>query len=110
MKFRSNIARWLGVIGFLGMGASAAAAQVATVQRIAGMVAIAADEYGKAIDGQGRLVSIEEYQEAVGFLAEAKASAGRLPSERRGAAAILDSIITAVDAKRPVGEVKAIAA
>ena len=73
------------------------------------MVAIAADEYGKALDAQGRLISIEEYQEAVGFLNEARSSAGRLPAERRGAGAILDSLIAAVNAKRPVTEVKALA-
>ncbi len=93
----------------LGVGAVPAVAQVETIQRIAGMVAIAADEYGKAFDSKGRLVSVEEYQEAVGFLGEARTSASRLPSERRGAAAILDSMIAAVDTKRPVAEVKALA-
>jgi high-affinity iron transporter len=86
-----------------------ARAQVETVQRIAGMVAIAADEYGKAMDASGRLVSQMEYQEAVDFLAEAKNSSGRLPAERRGAAAILDSMITAVNAKAAVAEVKGFA-
>src|SRR6476660_3708774 len=109
MKFRSIFTRWLGVFGFLGLGASAAAAQVATIQRIAGMIAIAADEYGKAVDAQGRLISNEEYQEAIGFLSEAKTSAIRLPAERRGAGAVLDSIIAAVNAKKPAAEVKALA-
>jgi high-affinity iron transporter len=110
MISRSRTARLLGVIVLLLLPGARGSAQVETIQRIAGMVAIAADEYGKALDAQGRLVSREEYQEAVGFLAEARASAGRLPSERGGGAAILDSIIVAVDRQRPVAEVKALAA
>src|SRR4051812_29735058 len=109
MNSRSKLARWLGILLLSGIGARPAAAQVQTIQRIAGMVAIAADEYGKAVDATGRLVSVEEYQEAVGFLSEAKTSAARLPSERGGSAALLDSIIVAVNAKRPASEVSALA-
>jgi high-affinity iron transporter len=110
MKSRSKMARCSGLLIVLALAAAPdAGAQVETVQRIAGMVAIAADEYGKALDAQGRLISNEEYQEAAGFLSEARASAGRLPAERRGAAAILDSLIAAVGAKKPVAEVKALA-
>src|SRR5213075_3007708 len=61
------------------------------------------------LDAQGRLISNEEYQEALGFLTEARASAGRLPAERCGASAVLDSLIAAVTAKRPAGEVKELA-
>ena len=110
MKFGSKMARCPGLFILLALAAAPLAAQVETVQRIAGMVAIAADEYGKGIDAQGRLISIEEYQEAVGFLSEARTSAGRLPAERRGSSAILDTLISAVNAKRPVTEVKALAA
>jgi high-affinity iron transporter len=99
----------MGLFVFLGLGAAPLSAQVETVQRIAGMVAIAADEYGKGIDAQGKLISIDEYREAVGFLSDARTSAGRLPAERRGAGAILDSLIGAVNAKRPPAEVKALA-
>jgi high-affinity iron transporter len=109
MKFRSRFARCLGLFLLLAFGAAPASAQVETIQRIAGMVAIAADEYGKAMDAKGRLISEMEYQEAVDFLAEAKVSSGRLPAERRGAAAILDSMIAAVNAKRAVADVKGFA-
>jgi hypothetical protein len=109
MKFGSKMARCPGLLILLAFAAPLGA-QVETVQRIAGMVAIAADEYGKGIDSQGRLISIEEYQEAVGFLSEARTSAGRLPAERRGSSAILDTMIAAVNARRPVTEVKALAA
>src|SRR5689334_5965235 len=109
MESRSKMARCSGLFVLLALVAAPLGAQVETVQRIAGMVAIAADEYGKALDAQGKLVSNEEYQEAAGFLSEAKTSAGRLPAERRGAGAILDSLIAAVNAKRPVVEIKALA-
>ena len=109
MEFRSKIARCLGVSLFSAFAAAHLGAQAETVQRIAGMVAIAADEYGKALDAQGRLISNEEYLEASGFLSEARTSASRLPAERRGAAGILDSLIAAVAAKRPVADVKALA-
>src|SRR3954469_1839685 len=106
MEFRSKMARCAGFFIFLALAAAPLGAQVETVQRIAGMVAIAADEYGKALDAQGRLISNEEYQEAIGFLTEARASAGRLPAERRGAGAMLDSLIAAVNAKKSVADVK----
>jgi high-affinity iron transporter len=110
MKSRPKLARCLGFLLLSTLAAARAGAQVETVQRIAGMVAIAADEYGKGIDAQGRLISNDEYKEAAGFLTEARASANRLPAERRGAGAILDSLIEAVNAKRPSGEVKVLAA
>jgi high-affinity iron transporter len=109
MKFRQKLARCLGLLVLSALGAARAGAQVETVQRIAGMVAIAADEYGKGIDAQGRLISNEEYKEAAGFLSEARTSASRLPAERHAAGAILDSLIEAVNAKRPSGDVKALA-
>src|SRR3954470_1787535 len=109
MNFRSKIARWLGVLVFSAVAAARLGAQVEPVQRIAWLTAIAADEYGKAIDPQGRLISNEEYQEALGFLGDAKTSATRLPADRRGAAAILDTLIAAVNAKHSVVEVRALA-
>src|SRR3954468_9600070 len=110
MEFPSKMGGCAGLFVFPAVAAAPLGAQVETVQRIAGMIAIAADEYGKGIDAQGRLISNEEYQEAVGFLSEARTSAGRLPADRRGSAAILDTLIAAVNAKRPAGEVKALAA
>src|ERR1044071_8683449 len=109
MESRSKLARCSGLFVLLALAAAPLGAQVETIQRIAGMVAIAADEYGKALDAQGRLISNEEYKEAAGFLTEARASAARLPAERRGAGAILDSMIAAVDGKRSVADIKAFA-
>jgi high-affinity iron transporter len=71
------------------------------IQRVAFIVSVAVDEYGKGVDPQGRIVSSEEYQEAVDFLAQAKVAAGRLPGDRAATAAILDSLIAAVAEKKP---------
>ncbi|HVX42202.1 MAG TPA: cytochrome c/FTR1 family iron permease [Gemmatimonadaceae bacterium] len=77
-------------------------AQENPVQRVASIVSVAVEEYGKGIDAQGRLTSNDEYREAVGFLQDARDAALRLSGDRALAArAILDSIITAVDAKKP---------
>jgi high-affinity iron transporter len=79
-------------------------AQEHPVQRVANIVSVAVEEYGKGVDQKGRLISADEYQEAVGFLADARGAALRLPGDRAGARAILDSIIAAAAAKKPPSE------
>jgi high-affinity iron transporter len=71
------------------------------IQRVANIVSVAVEEYAKGIDAQGRTISIDEYNEAVGFLNDARLAAQRLPGERAVPSAILDSIIAAVAAKKP---------
>jgi high-affinity iron transporter len=72
------------------------------VQRVANIVSVAVEEYKKGIDAKGRLISADEYQEAVGFLADAREAAGRLPGDKpESARTVLDSIIAAVTAKKP---------
>jgi high-affinity iron transporter len=109
MNFRQFLGRMVAVCCLAGLPVANAVAQVETVQRIAGMVAIAVDEYGKAVDSRGKLVSIEEYKEAAGFLSEARSAAARLPTDRRPAGAILDTVISAVNAKAAPADVQAIA-
>lgn len=83
--------------------ASALRAQTPThpIQRVANIVSVAVEEYAKGIDANGRVISVDEYNEAVGFLNDAKAAAGRLPGNRALPSAILDSIIAGVAAKKP---------
>jgi high-affinity iron transporter len=72
------------------------------VQRVANIVSVAVEEYKKGIDAKGRLISADEYQEAVGFLTDARDAAGRLPGDKPNTArGVLDSIIAAVNAKKP---------
>ncbi|MEO7085280.1 MAG: cytochrome c/FTR1 family iron permease [Gemmatimonadaceae bacterium] len=101
MNFRAS----LGCVFALLAGCAAHSrlgAQEHPAQRVANIVSVAIEEYAKGIDAKGRLISNDEYQEAVGFLKDARASAVRLPGDRSNAArAVLDSIIAAVDKKAP---------
>ena len=79
-----------------------AAAQEHPARRVANIVSVAVEEYSKAVDVQGRLVSAQEYQEANDFLTDARRAAERLSGDNASAArALLDSIAAAVRAKRP---------
>ena len=79
-----------------------AAAQEHPARRVANIVSVAVEEYGKAVDAQGRLISAQEYQEANDFLADARKAAERLSGDNASAArALLDSVAAAVRAKRP---------
>ncbi|MEO8620741.1 MAG: c-type cytochrome, partial [bacterium] len=78
------------------------AAQEHPARRVANIVSVAVEEYGKAVDAQGRLISAQEYQEANDFLADARKAAERLSGDNAVAArALLDSVAAAVLAKRP---------
>lgn len=77
-------------------------AQEHPARRVANIVSVAVEEYGKAVDGRGRLISAQEYQEANDFLVDAKRAAQRLSgNDATAARSLLDSIASAVAAKRP---------
>ncbi|MDB4881049.1 MAG: hypothetical protein JWL60_2495 [Gemmatimonadetes bacterium] len=102
MRIRTILDRW--VLPLLGtcVVALAAGAQEHPARRVASVVSVAVEEYGKAVDAQGRLVSQLEYQEATDFLLDARATADRLPGAQAAAArALIDSISAAVKAKKP---------
>lgn len=106
MKLRASLCRAVAVLALAGgFGWSArevGAQEQRPVQRVANIVSVAVEEYGKGIDKNGRLISADEYQEAVDFLKDARTSAVRLPRDRATpATALLDSIIAAVAAKKP---------
>ena len=86
------------VLGTRALGAQ----QEHPTQRVANIVSVALEEYGKGVDEKGRLLSRDEYDETVGFLRDARAAMSRLPSDRLAAASpLLDSIMLGVTAKRP---------
>ncbi len=83
--------------------------QESPARRLANVVGVAVEEYGKAVDARGRLVSDLEYRETVDFLADAKTVAARLSGLRAAdAQAMLDTLATAVAAKRPPAAVAAL--
>jgi high-affinity iron transporter len=78
------------------------------VQRVANIVSVAVEEYRKGVDEHGRLISRDEYDEAAGFLSDARAASTRLSGDRTAARALLDSIIAAVGARQPPASLDAL--
>ena len=103
MRSRVVLACALGALLLVGLWvASPVGAQEHPVRRVANIVSVALDEYAKGVDGNGRLTSSQEYQEAVDFLRDAQRTAERLPGPAATTArAILDSIVAGVAARRP---------
>src|SRR5687767_1635190 len=90
---------------FLFGATPAVRAQEGPAKRLSSIVGVAVEEYGKAIDASGKLISDIEYEEAVSFLTDAKDVAARLSGARVAAVqAILDSLTIAVVTKRPPQE------
>src|SRR3954469_23262509 len=81
--------------------AGSLAAQENPAKRLASIVGVAVEEYAKAIDDQGKLISKDEYEETSGFLSDARQVATRLRSYDAAATrAILDTLIAAVARKQ----------
>jgi high-affinity iron transporter len=79
-----------------------AASQDLPGKRLAGIVAVALDEYAKGVDQRGRLTSATEYDEAVSFLGDAREVAGRLTGGHTAQVrALVDTLAAAVRAKVP---------
>jgi high-affinity iron transporter len=99
MKSRVMLA---ALAAFVLCAAASSSAQEGPAKRLSSIVGVAVEEYGKAIDARGKLISDVEYEEAVSFLKDAKDVAARLSGAKAAAAqAVLDSITAAVIAKRP---------
>src|SRR5215510_14442123 len=97
--------RLLAALVSLTCTAAPALAQEHPVKRVANIVTVALEEYAKGIDERGRLISAQEYQEAVDFLGDARHAAERLPGPNGDTAGVLlDSIVAAIGSKRPPGE------
>ena len=102
MNLTAKLGRAVAVFALAGSPFRVVAQEQHPVQRVANIVSVAVEEYKKGVDEKGRLISADEYQEAVGFLGDAREAAARLPGDRTVLArAILDSIIAAVAAKKP---------
>jgi high-affinity iron transporter len=108
MSCTYKLGRAVAVIAFILGAGRTAAAQDRPVQRIATIVSVAVEEYAKGIDGKGRLISNDEYQEAKGFLDDARGVAARLPGNASTPRALLDTISAAMEARRPSSELTAL--
>jgi high-affinity iron transporter len=99
--------RWIGVSILSLMAAVRLPAQENPAKRLASIVGVAVEEYAKAVDEHGKLISKDEFDETYGFLADAKLVAARLKGYDASATrAILDSLTLAVSVRKPPTAVK----
>jgi high-affinity iron transporter len=99
MSIRQTLALLLTLLS--GTLSRPAVGQEPPARRVANIVSVAVEEYAKAVDARGRLISAQEYQETNEFLQDAGRAAERLSgSAAEPARALLDSISAAVTARR----------
>jgi high-affinity iron transporter len=101
--------RWI-CVSILSLVATATLpAQENPAKRLSSIVGVAVEEYAKAVDERGKLVSKEEFDETYGFLSDARLVATRLSGyDAARARATLDSMIEAVAARQPPAAVRAL--
>ena len=104
---KSVIRTGLRAAFFLAFIASASGAQENSAKRLSSIVSVAIEEYGKAVDGSGKLISKDEFTETTDFLTDAKAVAQRLRGYNAPLTqAILDTLIAAVQKRVPPAEIR----
>ncbi len=106
---RRALKELITLLGVISVAAASLGAQEHPAKRLSSIVGVAVEEYGKGIDASGKLISEQEYQEAVDFLANAREVAARLSGENAdGVRAELDSLSAAVAGRRAPDEIAAI--
>src|SRR3954462_11646927 len=98
---KCRLPRWVGVSVLSLFAASVLPAQENAAKRLASIVGVAVEEYAKAVDDGGKIISRDEYDETAGFLADARQVATRLKTYDAAASrAILDTLIGSVAQKQ----------
>ena len=96
---------------FLAAFASAGSAQENSAKRLSSIVSVAVEEYGKAIDARGKLISEDEYAETSGFLEDARGVAQRLQGYNAPLTqAVLDTLILSVKNRVPPADLRLVQA
>ncbi len=99
--------RRIGVSILSLIAATTLAAQENPAKRLSSIVGVAVEEYAKAVDDNGKLISKDEYDETYGFLSDARLVATRLNGyEAPTTRAILDSLTRAVALRKPPSAVR----
>jgi high-affinity iron transporter len=94
---QSGIKAGLAALVFLAVVAGHGYAQENSAKRLSSIVSVAVEEYGKAVDTNGKLISKDEYDETTGFLEDARLVAQRLKGYNAPLTqALLDTLIIAV--------------
>jgi FTR1 family protein len=84
-------------------------AQDDVARRIGSLLSVATEEYHKAVDRDGRLISAAEYDETIGFFADLRSAAMRFTGPRADAVrATIDTLEWAVHAKRSSTDIDAL--
>ena len=95
--------------GIAAGGTAAGGPQEPPAKRLASIVGVAVEEYGKAVDAQGRLTSAVELEEATGFLRDAGEVARRLTTpDAPLTRALLDSLTVLVGRRAAPSELRAL--
>jgi high-affinity iron transporter len=99
--------RRIGVSVLSFMAATILSAQENPAKRLSSIVGVAVEEYAKAVDDHGKLISKDEFDETYGFLTDAKLVAARLNGyDAQTTRAILDTLTMSVAAKKPPAAVR----
>jgi high-affinity iron transporter len=99
--------RRIGVSILSLMAATTLPAQENPAKRLSSIVGVAVEEYAKAVDDHGKLISKDEFDETYGFLTDAKLVAARLNGyDAQTTRAILDTLTMSVAAKKPPAAVR----
>ena len=97
-----RLTRWIGVSILSLVATATLPAQENPAKRLSSIVGVAVEEYAKAVDERGKLVSKDEFDETYGFLSDARQVATRLSGyDAARTRAILDSLTAAVAARKP---------
>jgi high-affinity iron transporter len=104
-----RLLRWIGVSVLSLITVSALPAQENPAKRLSSIVGVAVEEYAKAVDDHGKLISKDEFDETYGFLTDARPIATRLNGyDAARTRAILDTLTRAVAEKMPPANVRAL--
>jgi high-affinity iron transporter len=96
-----RLTRWIGVSILSLLASTNLPAQENPAKRLSSIVGVAVEEYAKAVDQNGNLISRDEYDETSGFLSDARQVATRLNSyDARLTRALLDTLIASVAARK----------
>jgi high-affinity iron transporter len=89
------------------LAASVLSAQDNSAKRVSSIVSVAVEEYAKAVDERGQLISADEFQETSGFLADAREIAVKMSGyDAPNIRAVLDTMMMDVARKRPPAELR----
>ena len=102
-----RLTRWIGVSVLSLVAAATLPAQENPAKRLSSIVGVAVEEYAKAVDERGKLISKDEFDETSGFLNDARQVATRLSGyDAAQSRAILDSMIAAVAGRQTPARVR----